>query len=103
MLLRVIRHGETLLGTSLPAPGCSRRRPAAAGMRASRPSFLGLCTKQGVRFEQRNYQLAEGLGLKGLEGENRSELLLTVKITVQRGYWKATHVIVVFAEAGTML
>lgn len=103
MLPRVIRHGKTLLGMSLPAPGSSRRRPAAAGMRASRPGCLGLCTKQGVCFEQRNYQLAGGLGLKGLEGENRSELLLTVKITGQWGYLKAMHVIVVFAEAGTML
>lgn len=59
--------------------------------------------KRGVHFEQRTYRLAWGLGLKGFEGENRSELLLTVKITVQWKRLKAMHMIVVFAEAGTML
>lgn len=58
---------------------------------------------QGVCFEQRKYQLAWGLGLKGLEGENHPELLLTVKISVQRKYFKATHMVVVFAEAGIVL
>jgi len=44
-----------------------------------------------VRFQQRKYQLAWGLGLEGLEGANRSELLLTVKITIQWKYLKARH------------
>lgn len=58
------------------------------------PSFLGLFRKQGVLFEQRKYQLAEGLVLKGSEGENRSELLLSVKITVREKYFKVRHVTV---------
>lgn len=54
-------------------------------------------------FKQRKYQLEWGLGLKRLEGENGSELLLIVKLTVQWKYLKAPNTIVVFAEAGTML
>lgn len=45
-----------------------------------------------MRFEQREDQLAEVLGLKGFEEENRSELLLSVKITVQEKYFKVRHV-----------
>lgn len=84
-------------------PGSAHRFQPQVALAVAHSGFLGLCREQGVRFEQRKFQLAEGLGLKGFEGENHSELLLSVKITVREKYFKVRHVRDFFAEAGTML